>query len=464
MPAATIKNWHTQQKPTVFPAEADAFGDTFPGDWPAIAMSKDLGVRNLLSLAKQRSSGTSFSNDSFAATFSIESLPADWRGYSGLDAVILTDSEWQELSAKSPSVCRALLEWNRLGGRLDIYSKQELTPEALGIRDVVSERRSFGTLHVYGWNGREFDPEELVNRYGGITHLQASLNDASGITQELRSSLGKRSFGNWQVALILIAFGIVVGPVNLFIFAKPGKRHRLFVTTPLISLVASLLLIALILLQDGTGGKGQRLVLVSVEPNETNAYINQYQSLRTGVLFSGAFEAARSFISQTALEEGAWVAVDDEGGLPKRYTLNGDVFGGDWFQSRREHGHRLQTVRPTRGRVELASSAGEAPTVVSSFGFELSRIQYTDSDGNVWLSPSSVQTGTPVELEKKDENEEAMTLSASVSDTGINADALAQPGHFVATAISATDLTIDTLGSIDWSDEVILFGPIGAGK
>ena len=64
--------------------------------------------------------------------------------------------------------------------------------------------------------------------------------------------------------LVLIAFGILVGPVNLFVFAKSGQRHRLFITTPIISVGASLLLIVLILFQDGFGGRGSRLLLMEV--------------------------------------------------------------------------------------------------------------------------------------------------------------------------------------------------------
>ena len=85
---------------------------------------------------------------------------------------------------------------------------------------------------------------------------------------------------------MLVLFGILVGPVNLFVLAKSGRRHRLFITTPLISLGASLLLILLIIFQDGFGGRGMRRVLMEVRPDagQNAAFLHQEQIARTGIL------------------------------------------------------------------------------------------------------------------------------------------------------------------------------------
>ncbi|MEZ5326564.1 MAG: hypothetical protein R3F19_16070 [Verrucomicrobiales bacterium] len=441
-------------------AETGSFTQSCSSDWPAILMSKGLSVRNSGPLNDAVDSITSSSSDTFAVTAELTSLPSSWRGYCGLDVVILTDTEWLKLQTEAPAVSQALLEWSRLGGQLDIYSKQGMGPEALGIKGVKSGTRSLGSLHFYQWNGSAFDPAEMVGRYESLKHRHQELSDSSGATQTLVSELGLRSFGNWQVALILIAFGVIVGPVNLFVFAKPGRRHRLFWTTPLISLIASALLVLLILVQDGTGGKGERLVLVNVEPAETNAYITQYQASRTGVLFSGAFEAKDLFISQTVLNDSPWSAVDAEGGLAKRYNVDGNVYGGDWFQSRREHGHYLQSVRSTRGRIELVSEAGQPPVIVSSFGFALTRLAYLDADNSLWMSKTAVPTGDRVTLEPATKGDEKTMFPAALGSSDIDVGTLFVPGQFVATAERVPELTIETLGSIEWKDRAVLFGPM----
>ena len=201
-------------------------------------------------------------------------------------------------------------------------------------------------------------------------------------------------------------------------------------------------------------------MLVNAEPAETSAYVTQYQAARTGVLFTGAFEAKDTFISQTALRDSPWSAVDEEGGLAKRYQMEGNIYGGDWFQSRREHGHYLQAVRTTRGRIELVSDAGQPPVIVSSFGFELTRLSYVDQTGGLWMSQGAVPTGDRVTLVSAKKGDDKAMFPTAIEGAQIDVETLTGPGRFVATAAQAPELTIETLDSIDWKDQIVLFGPV----
>lgn len=446
-----------------YPTETGSFGSAFPSDWPSIIMSRTVAVRNEGPLSSAVNAHNS-SIETFAATFDPEWLPSDWRGYSGVDIIILTDTEWMNLQSKMPSVSQAMLEWSRLGGRLDIYSANGAQPQAVRNESVESNHHSLGKLNFLSWNNSEFDPDTMVEAYRTITPRRSRLSDPTGSTRQLIDLLGTRSFGTWQIATILIAFGVIVGPVNLFVIARQGRRHRLFWTTPLISLIASLLLIALILYQDGTGGKGRRFMLVNVEPDETSAFVTQFQAARTGVLFSGAFEARDTYISQASLGDSPWAAIDEDGGLAKRYNLDGNIYGGDWFQSRREHGHHLQAVRSTRGRVERVSAPGETPTLVSSFGFSLRRIYYIDDSGTFWISAGPANAGERVTLEKTTKESVEKLLPSVVHSTPTSTVSLHQAGQFVALADAAPDLTIETLSSISWHDTIVLFGPVPVSK
>lgn len=184
----------------------------------------------------------------------------------------------------------------------------------------------------------------------------------------------------------------MVGPINLFVFAKKGERHRLFITTPLISLAASLLLIITIIIQDGFGGKGHRLLLMEVRADENKAYIIQEQVSRTGVLLKNSFETSEStLISPVVLAQSRWTRVTDSYKSSNSYTVNLGKKGlkaeGDWFQSRSVHGHLLQTLRPSRGKISLLNqSPSQAPTLTSSFDFDLDTVFYQDPDSVWWKS------------------------------------------------------------------------------
>ncbi len=230
---------------------------------------------------------------------------------------------------------------------------------------------------------------ELTDATGG-GRLRVLHEDFSGMWP-LQLSFGEKSTNILFFILVLIVFGVLVGPVNLFVFAKAGRRHRLFVTTPLISLGASLLLIVLILFQDGFGGRGLRVVLMEVQPgpSENAAYIAQEQIARTGVLLDTEFETGENgLFSPVLVEESRWARVTEiNDGGQGRYSVNLDEEGmrlsGSWFQSRSEHGHLFETIVPTRGRISLVQES-PAPVITSTFEFPLEELWYRDPAGGLW--------------------------------------------------------------------------------
>ena len=88
----------------------------------------------------------------------------------------------------------------------------------------------------------------------------------------------------------LIIFAVLVGPLSLFLWAPAGKRQRLFLLIPAISVGFSLLLLLLILAGDGTGGTGSREVLIQVNPQDHSALISQNQICKTSVLLNNTFQ------------------------------------------------------------------------------------------------------------------------------------------------------------------------------
>lgn len=73
---------------------------------------------------------------------------------------------------------------------------------------------------------------------------------------------------------------MLVGPLSLFLWAPAGKRQRLFLLIPAISVGFSLLLLLLILAGDGTGGTGSREVLIQINPQDHSALISQTRFAR----------------------------------------------------------------------------------------------------------------------------------------------------------------------------------------
>jgi hypothetical protein len=385
----------------------------------------------------------------------------------------------------------------RLGGALEVYLKTGSPGlEALGIRTDARSRGGaasgeamlgLGSVTALQWDGRELDAAAAPQYKREFPNRRRERGDAlrlyddgkkrtyPDVAAPLVAALGEKSFAAWQVGLILFVFGIVVGPVNLFYFARAGRRHKLFITTPLISLGAAALLLLVIFFQDGTGGKGHRAGLVYLDAAENAAFVHQFQVSRTGVLFGGSFTTADpSVVSMAVLPASRWtrLKLDDDTGYRnrsdrQRYSVSDKTHAGDWFQSRAEQAQIIDAVQSTRGRIELKPGSQGAPVIVSSLTAPLERVFYVDGNGKYWTSPGKVTTGADVSLTESSRGD----FIAWTKDAGVmiphearrNLTAFEHVNFFFASSTDPRAGIMETLDSIDWeSDSVLLFGPLAA--
>ncbi len=479
------------------------------GKMPFTAFSTALAAKSIADINSAATGGSShgYGRENFAALYDPATLPADWRGYSGLDVLAITSGEWSGLEA---AVKSAVLQWTKLGGSLVVYSKDgSPSLKESGIPVQHSAGLLFGGDAFHLGMGRVIDHLWGGGELAGAVAEDYRLPGGKGTSplvrrveysQELRAretgdtrgnpgkysptveALGEKDFAAWQVGLILLIFGIVVGPVNLFYFAGKGRRHRLFFTTPVISLAAAALLLLVIFFQDGTGGRGHRASLVYLDSAENTAFIHQMQVARTGVLFGGAFEIDDpAVVNMAVLPESRWTRLklqEESGsgyygyrsgstrGEPQRYSVSDKSWSGDYFQSRSEQGHFIDTVQSTRGRLEL-KPGGSPPVITSTIAAVLDRVCYADEEGKHWASPGPVTTGAEVRMEpvSREQFEEWRSSVAAMLAVETR-DALAVRSHdakgfFYAVSSDPAAGMVDTLDSITWeSSRVFLFGPL----
>ena len=347
--------------------------------------------------------------------FDAPELIADWRAFTGFDALMFTDTEWFALT---PTMRREVLAWNRLGGFLHLFTEtQNANLATFGIEgtgpktNINGTRRSLGRVFIHNWDGDRIPVARVATALRDLTpatnqELQKSFSNKWA----LQEAFGFEAFNPVAVFIILIAFAIAVGPVNLFVLAKPGMRHRLFYTTPIISLIASVLLIGLILFKDGFGGSGQRVavMLLHSDKGERRAYVVQEQISRTGVLLSKAFtQQDPAFLTPVVMNQSSWTFFDNGiGNISGSYAYHHKKHAGDWFHSRSEQAHFAQTVRPTRARIErLPAENGGNPRFFASVDFGLEHFYYVDDDKNVWKTTSRIAAGQEIETEPATETD-----------------------------------------------------------
>ncbi len=441
-------------------------------DNPAIGISEAVANGNLTPLKKiyEAAGGgsASYSSTEFAMSFDPAMLPGDWRGYSGLDALMISSDEWRKLQ---PAAQQAVLEWVRLGGLLSVFTDANENIESLGLS---IGKRSLGSIESRTWSGnsspKTFDAQKIYDVFSKIEPRAKRVGDDYRANWKLQKAFPDKSFNTPLIVILLIAFGVVVGPINLFVFAKAGKRHRLFITTPLISIIASVLISVLILLSDGLGGNGIRLMFVDLQPDtsERKSYLIQEQFSRCGVLLNNAFELGESAVpSPVELGNSRW-----NRGVANNLNLAGQHFSGDWFLSRSEQGQVIEAVRPTRSRVELsqAGSGDTPPTLFSSVDFELKALHYIDAEGGFWKAKDdSILAGESIELIKVERKEftdwwnENTELFSSTVRKKLRA-LPSQADQYSSLFALSTDPKVGFIGTADdirWKNErAVIFGKV----
>ncbi len=443
---------------------AESIDSTTGENQPAALLSEALFTPNASAL--DAAAASSFhsrygrSGEDFAGKFSPGELPDDWRAFSGYDSVIMTDLDW---TACPPGSRNAILAWVHLGGQLVIYSESEVNRAGLGL----PEDAGAGSIAFPPMAGAAaIDPALAVStvKRNRIPPIRTGIRSDYQSGWPLQGRFGQQQFRYGLFIAVLVLFGILVGPVNLFVFAKSGRRHRLFITTPIISLGASLLLIGLIVVQDGFGGYGMRRVLMQIQPSDAAAYIHQEQISRTGVLLKSGMKINTPVkIEPVPIMQSRWArftSASAKGSYNLQPADGVTTATGDWFQSRSEQGQAITAVISTRGRIEKTPEAG---ALLSAFDFPIDTIYYRNDSGE-WSVATGIAPGTKFRPTAIDEDSARKALLKQVRAFGdrnrkLMEGQLELPGHFVALASKAP--AIETNAGIRWkSTQTVITGVV----
>lgn len=418
-----------------------------------VGMSESLAPRNL---EKLQAASPDFAGTSFDLTL----IPPDWRAFSGFDQIWISDDEWRATDAATRLT---LLDWVATGGILYICREENDPMPLTGLTNLPENEsltRGFGEIRTHPRHGGNLDEAATLEA------IQQPVHSARTLLRDLHTpsswalldKLNKLTIRTTLFISFLVLFGIVVGPINVFVFARGSKRFRLFWTTPLISVSASIFIFALILLQDGFGGHGHQLAIWRYFPHENKAIFQQEQASRTGLLLKRDFSVDVPVSLLPIRIETIGSSISGSFGVQQR------AFSGDWFRSRSLQGHLLKGVTNTRSRIEITESSDGVPSVLSTFPFPLETVFYLDENGH-WWHVENLRSGESQMLEKSDlrEFDERRRKFSDQATPFIGNEISRLPpesGQFFAFA-NASGGTWETLSTIDWkSRNSFHFGPV----
>ena len=427
--------------------------------------------------------GLSGPPDDSMAEFKPNDLPADWRAYAGYDALILTGAEFK---AMAPGAKLAIDQWVRSGGHLivlDQNNEASKSPSASSdFRIVPGEKSKLGRLLADSLTDRQdgFGLKTIVAarspREVGAGDLMMILQSGKKTLAKIHDEqyhsnwkvgreLGSRSLGTGLVLFGLMIFAVVVGPVNLFVLAKATRRHRLFFTTPIISLTASLLMVGLIILSDGFGGDGTRAIAIEVgSSDDKTATVIQEQFSRSGILFSSGFDLDDQSVLNPVKPPITEMNRADSAYSTGTFQLqvsrkeDGWKYSGDLFESRSEQAQLIRSVIPSREGLALVSGPGESLKLASTFAYSVGPVFYTDASGEIWQT-DSIAPGESATLQRSGVDARSSALNKAVfrfakSHRSVLENMFQRKDSFAALAEAAPG--VDTHPSIDWQESPVV--------
>lgn len=326
-------------------------------------------------------------------------IPKDWRAFLGVSGLWMTAAEFN--TVLSSQARRSVLLGVASGMTLRLFVENEVAsislPEHVTPAGYNTWRYGYGEISRHVWDGSSIPLSTALELWFQQPLRTGELFVKSDATArwELPQGVEPPKLNLALFVIIAILFAIIIGPINLFVLAPEGKRSRLFLTTPLISLGACLVLAVFVFVSEGTGGSGVRHLNVLLLPEHNSALIHQEQVARTGLLLAQDF----------TLPEDVWLtpvvfSAQVSSGKMRCKITDSVNYSGDWFTSRSLRGYILTSLRAQRERVELLPQQNpeEPPVIISSVSVPLTQLLYVDKTGRRWTG-RNIRTGAPVKLD-----------------------------------------------------------------
>ena len=259
-----------------------------------------------------------------------------------------------------------------------------------------------------------------------------------------------------MTVLGVLALGILIGPVNLFVLTK-NNRPKLFFTIPIIAAAASLLFVIVILMEDGIGGNGKRVAFITLAPESATATIYQQQASRCGALLGTSF----SFDEPTLITPVSLMGGRNGGTGNQTLSQSATEFSGDWFKSRQKQIFNVSSVIPSRARIDVSATSSQGDTVARKFtnttNAAIHQIHFVDQEKNYYMHSGPLNPGDSVTISAKPKGTAAVIKNGSDLTQLLDSETARQltkilraKGQIIAFAENAPELCLDTLDSIEW--------------
>lgn len=299
-----------------------------------------------------------------------ERLSGEWQAYAGLAGVWIQARDWKQAA---PAAREAILRAAKAGQRVLFYNIGSESLEAAAFegrkngwaeplpegRGIADEGFAFGFGKILGLRGDIVGKGELPARY---KMDGANLLD-SHFTTETAAIPGVGDPPRVTFFWIVLAFAFLLGPINLMIVSRFGRRVLFLVTTPILALFAVTVLVTYSAVHEGFGIHGNVRTIGFLNPDEKELALCSSVSIYSGV-YPGRwpYRPETLCVDTASRHRNPQEYYYRSGRRSSQRTAEvdwsqGQNISGGWVPSRELRGLNTAQVVPCRGRLVLERGA-----------------------------------------------------------------------------------------------------------
>ena len=320
---------------------------------------------------------------------------SNYLAYVCFNAVVITEREQSEMTA---DILLALRRYAEAGGEVVvIIDKPEANRVGRGINAILIDGARKDTPVIYRVG--------LGSVYSDERNNDSSLFPGFGVdprsavdTEYLFSSydgdlvLGMTAIPAKGLLVMVVLFGLVVGPLNFFVLAKRRRRVWIWWTVPAISLVASGMIFGYAMLSEGVTGRSRCVALTVLDENvgraSTVGYLSYYCPLTPGPL-DFSYDTEVTLLGFDPARYGYYRYDDDERAGVIDFTRSQRFIG--WLPARTARGFQVRKNEDRRERLPVRRMADGNVAVVNGLGVTISKLSLTDADGKSYVGENLIE-------------------------------------------------------------------------
>jgi hypothetical protein len=324
---------------------------------------------------------------------SVESLRAEspvsewsdnWLAYSPFDAVVLNAADMRSMP---PAVLGAIGDYLQAGGNIILSGKIDLPAawhpsQKTNLRDGIEYDVGFGRCFAFGFENLEtLDPKSvqtLRDTVRDAARYWQSLPDDSGAANSVLPIVESLKIPTRGIVVIMLAFVIIIGPVNIIWLNRRKRRTWMLWTIPAISFATTLIVFAYSLLREGITPDTRIAGLTVIDQTSHRAATIGATAFYCPLTPSGGlhFDFGTEATPLVQIGNGSGTSHEVDWTQSQHFTRG-------WVSARVPTFFHLRKSEARRERIQVTSENGKLQ-IINGLGAPIKSLWFADANMNIY--------------------------------------------------------------------------------